>query len=78
MVLWGLTLHKLLFLSFNNEFHFNKQAFALKTFFIIIFTYLNTFKKWLKVGRNDLVKIYSRKAMVLWGQFSPAIIRKFQ
>ena len=58
MVLWGLTLHKLLFLSVNNEFNFNKQAFALKTLFIIIFTYL-TFKKWLKVGRNDLVEIYS-------------------
>ena len=66
MVFWRLTLHKLLFFSVNNEFNFNKQVFALKTFFIIIFTYLNTFKKSLKVGRNDLVEIYSRKPMILW------------
>ena len=67
MVLLGLPLHKLLFISFNKEFNFNEQAFALKTFFIVIFTYFNTFKKWLKVSRNDLVEIYLRKPMVLWG-----------
>ena len=66
MVLSGLPL-QLLFLSFNKEFNFNKQGFALKTFFIIIFTYFNTLKIWLKVRRNDLVKIYPRKPMVLWG-----------
>ena len=48
MVLWRLTLHELLFLRFNNDFNFNKQAFALKAFFVIIFTYLNTFKKMVK------------------------------
>ena len=44
MVLSGLPMHKLLVLSFNKEFNFNEQTFALKTFFIVIFTYFNTFK----------------------------------
>ena len=57
MVLWGMTLYKLLFLSFNNEYNFSKQAFALKTFFIIIFKCLNTLATYLKVVRNYFFKI---------------------
>ena len=57
MVLWGLTLNKLLFLSFNNEYNFSKQAFALETFFIIIFKCLNTLATYLKVVRNYFNKI---------------------
>ena len=44
VVLWGLTLNKLVFVSFNNELKFKEQAFALNTLFIIFFTYINTFK----------------------------------